>query len=167
MMMEKNIDVTYVSKKSLSIFLSLLLFLSYFAPYGYGADLDGLYQPLLEGDRFLYKTQAYLFDLDDRGVHGGANFDRFDADPYFLTFGKVLRFSPISPVEIELGYNEALHTDYKRSTYHPTGSMTSVQKYNIDYFRNFNSSVRIRMGSSELYFDFLEKRQKANRNSAL
>lgn len=147
------------------IFLSLP-FLFYFSCSLYSAEMDDLYKPLLNKSRLLYEGNFYYFELEEDGMHGNNAYDKFDSAPYIYSFGNSLRFSPLSSLDIGLGFKQFFPASYRRLTYSPSGSLASDQEYELDYFQDCLLDFRIRKKSAEIYFNALEKRQQSNWNWA-
>lgn len=143
-----------------------LFFLTYFCCFLYGADLDNLYQTILEKDRFLCSGNFYYFELKEKGIHGSDNYDKFDSTPYIYSFENLLKFSPLSSSNITFGFNEMFPVSYTRLTYNPLGSLDSIQKYELDYFQDYTINFQFRKNPIDIYMDMLEKRQQSNWNWA-
>ncbi|MFH0732623.1 MAG: hypothetical protein V2A72_06875 [Candidatus Omnitrophota bacterium] len=147
------------------ILFVLLLFLALFNPHPYAADLNDLYKPLLEKDKFLYQLEAHYFNLEERGIHGGAAFDRFDANPHFIDIENSLIISPDDTWDVGLGYTETLHTSYKRFTYNPSYALSTTNEQDIEYLRGYNFSLRKRIEPFDILLRFSGNRQKAQWDS--
>lgn len=130
----------------------------------YGAGVDVRYQPLLEKNSILYSGKWHYFSLSERGEHGNPAYGHFDASPRFSSLENLITYAPFSYLELNVGYEETLPSDYKISIYNPQGNVAEEQSYNINYFRDYYVGLRARSQTVELFADFLEKNQKARWN---
>jgi hypothetical protein len=130
------------------------------------AELDDIYTPLLNNDRMLYTGQLDYFELDERGVNGGAAYGEFDSVPYFSSINNTLRASILPLLELKLGYKETLPADYGRFTYSAQGPLSTYQEFDLKYFRDINISGRMRKEPVEIWVDFLRRRHKSGWNLA-
>ncbi|MDP2943850.1 MAG: hypothetical protein Q8N49_01045 [Candidatus Omnitrophota bacterium] len=126
------------------------------------ADLNDLYQQLVKKNAFLYEGELSYFDMREEGIHGHVNYENFDSQPHIYSFDNLLTFSPLECLELALGFNQAFFGKYKRSTYSAAGTLAVVQRYDLEYFRDYILHLRLRYEPAEFYLDILEKNQKDN-----
>ncbi len=151
-----------IIKIKLIYLIFLLLALHLFPCFSiFALSLEDVYGPLLSDDSFLYSSKLEYFGLREEGGHGNASFDRFNSNPYFYSIDTSLRFLIFS-TDIAAGFKESYPSKYKRLTYKSTGELSEIQRYNIDYFRDFWINTKIRKDKLEFYLNILGKRQKSN-----
>ena len=131
-----------------------------------GAEFDDIYTPLLNNNRMLYTNQFDYFELNEDGTHGGADYGKFDSDPYFSSMNNTVRACILPLFELRLGYKETLPADYSRFTYSAQRPLSTYQEYNLKYFRDINIAGRIRKESLEIWVDFLRRKHKSDWNLA-
>lgn len=144
-------------------FLFFLLFVlnTFFCLPVSSSNLDDVCGPLIPDGRFIYSSKFEYFGSREKGLHGNASYGRFNSNPYFYSINNSLRFSIFS-ADIETGFNEFYPSKYKRLTYASDGSLSEIQRYNIDYYHDFWIKAKKRKDKVEFYLDVLSKRQKTN-----
>jgi len=125
----------------------------------FAADLDDISGQLVDTKNYLYEGKTYYYKSAERGIHGLASFDTFDASPYILSFENFLTFSILKNLEVSAGLEEAFHSRYKRLTYNAS-SLVSVQNYRIDYSRKYGLQIRFRKKQVEAFLDISGNRHK-------
>ena len=99
----------------ISVFAFMLVILG--PTFTYASDLDDIYLPLVAKGKYLYQAKMTNFDMTEEGSHGSASFSRFDSNPSLASIFHSLRFSPVSGLELETGYEHFFPREYTRSTY--------------------------------------------------
>ena len=145
-------------------FIFLLIFLFNLNLFSQAADLDDIYKPLLREGRYFYEASFDYFKLKDRGVHGDIanDYEDFKANPYLFSLYNSLTISPKSFLNLKLGFKQTGPLNYTRSTSLSTGVLAVDQDYDLDYFHDYNLSLRARGESAEFYLETLGKRQKTS-----
>jgi len=132
------------------------------------SNLDDIYTPLVAKDKYLYQAKITNFDMVENGSHGSASFSDFDSNPSLVSAFHSLRFSPVSGLELEAGYEHFFPREYTRSTFDgPTPSLDTVQDYTLHFFQDYFFKLRYRKDVFETYIQFQEKRQKAKTDAVL
>ena len=156
----------YTISNILGVFLVCLAAIIYFDCPCDAANLDELYRVFLKKDSYLYNAEIRYFRVEEAGSRGDPVYDKFESTPYFYSLNNFLKFSPLSCLELTLGFHNIFPAKYKRLTYNLAGDLAVSQGYKLDYFRDYALSLRMRKEPIEIYLDFLEKRQKNNWDSA-
>ncbi|MBF0252749.1 MAG: hypothetical protein HQL29_02940 [Candidatus Omnitrophica bacterium] len=157
-----------MTKKGRCFFLVIIAASVFFGNNCYaGADLDGVYGPLVPEGSLLYKGNTHYYQMSDKGTNGRSDYEDNDASPYYVSFDNSISFSPVSSFEITAGEVETLPTSYTRYSYEPNRNLKSVQQFEIDFFRDYYGGTRIRLSDVELCFNILERRQKTGSDATI
>ena len=116
---------------------------------------------MLPEDAFLYSCELEYFGLREEGTHGNVSYGKFNSNPYFYSIKNSLRFFIFS-TDIEAGFTESYPSKYKRLTYDSAGNLSDIQRYSIDYYRDFWIKTKKRKDKIEFYLDLSSKHQKTN-----
>ena len=164
MKISSPIRLRQVSVKALFILALIILWSS----WSDAANLSDIYMPHVAKNKYLYEIEVTSFDMVEEGSHGGTEFSDFNSDPSLVSAFHSLRFSPISGLEVEAGYEHYFPREYTRSTYDgPTPFLDTVQDYTLQYFQDYFFELRYRKNAFETYVQFQEKRQKSKVDAVL
>lgn len=124
-----------------------------------------LYKPLVPKKRFLSDTEFYYFNKHSYGNHGYTLYDRISNDSHFYSLKESVKFSPLSNLEMELGYKRVLPSSFKRVVYESwSDTARGTSDCSIIYLDDYTFKTRSRFDNFEFYLDVLEKRQKSQRD---
>ncbi|MBP7216471.1 MAG: hypothetical protein KBA46_04215 [Candidatus Omnitrophica bacterium] len=151
-------------RKQLALFIVLSISLCLAS-----AQADGLsdfYQPLLNKG-ILWEEAFSFFSIDEYGLHGSAAYNEFDSKATYSLLNTQLTFPILNNLEVTVGLNHSLPAQFKRNTYTTGGNLSTVQRYKIDFFREYALAARLRNEPFEFFISILEKNQKTNWTSLL
>lgn len=128
--------------------------------------LDELYKPFVPKGKFLSSTEYDYFYSQAYGTHGAANYGRVVNGADFYSLKESVKFSPLSNLEIGLGYGRVLPFSFRRDAYYPATDAVRISSDNkTNYLNDYIFTARARLQSVELYLDALEKKQRGKRNA--
>jgi hypothetical protein len=128
--------------------------------------MDELYSPLVPKGKFLSRTEYDYFYSHAYGTHGAAAYGKVVNGADFYALKESIKFSPLSNLEIGLGYGSVLPFSFRRDAYYPDTDAVRISSDNkTNYLNDYILTVRARLQSVELYLDAAEKKQRGKRNT--
>ncbi|MCX5703765.1 MAG: hypothetical protein NT066_04660 [Candidatus Omnitrophica bacterium] len=151
-----------MQKMRLSLIIGLMLLIF---SHLQAADLSGRYHPILQNGILWEERFSYL-DIDENGLHGSPLYNEFNSHLHYPSLDSKLRFFVAERAEFEVDLDHSLPTQFKRFTFSPQGALSVVQRYKINYFRDYSFGMRLRKNPFEIAASFLETSQKTDWTSA-
>lgn len=121
--------------------------------------MDEFYKPVLPKGKFLLDESFYYFDNDFYGDNNG----KIESATNFYSLRNNVKFSPLTNLEINLGFNRTFSAKATLNNYNSRGVLIQSQLTKLSYVDDYILNARLRKNTMELYLDILEKVQKSKR----
>ncbi|NTV29247.1 MAG: hypothetical protein HGA80_04110 [Candidatus Omnitrophica bacterium] len=159
----ENLPVAKISFRTLGLVASLfsLTFLFSTSPVS-AATLDDFYGPLMPSGKMLYKSEADVYAMQERGIHGSASFSGFVSEPQTYSVRNGLTVPLWSGSELSVGLQNELPARYDRATKNNAGVVSSYQRYHLDLGQQLDLAGRYRRGSDEFTLGVFMKRGESD-----
>ena len=124
------------------------------------ANLDDIYKPLLQKNRFLLESEASYYRMNEIGNHGSATYGEFKSTPDYMDLQNTLSFSITDSLNIKAGFGALLPAEYTRTTYNAAGG-NDIQRYKVQHMYDFSAGARARLGQVDFFSEVLARRQRS------